>query len=178
MPDADPDLLAALALAVRQGAIGERSLESAVRHSEQFLAPLPSATRHVVDLGSGGGLPGVVIAVRRPDLVVRLVERRASRADVLRRIVSRLGIDDRVTVSQVDATLLGHDSAWSGWADVVTARSFASPIETVSIARPLLADGGLLVVSAPPASDRRWDLVGTDWIQSSGYPGVVILRRG
>ena len=54
---------------------------AAVAHADAFAAALPSSAA-VVDLGSGGGLPGLVIAVRRPDLRLTLVERRAHAAPI------------------------------------------------------------------------------------------------
>ena len=62
--------------------------------------PSPASAGTVVDLGSGGGVPGLVIARARPDLRVVLVDRRSSRTDHLSRLVRRLGLDDRVARRQ------------------------------------------------------------------------------
>lgn len=151
---ADTTLVAALSMIRDRGAIGERSLGDAIAHADRFVAALPHAGHRLVDLGSGGGLPGLVIAVRRPDVAVTLVERRRSRADLLRRAVSALGLD-RVAVADVDVAEVARDTP--GGFDVVTARSFASPPVTAGWIGRLLRSGGLGLVSEPPDPDgRRW----------------------
>ena len=57
---------------------------TAVAHADRFVRALPADATSVVDLGSGGGLPGLVVAHRRRDLRVTLIERRAKRVDLLR----------------------------------------------------------------------------------------------
>lgn len=161
MADARPDdqpqdsaLLAALADIQRRGAIGETSLPAAVAHADQFVAALPAASERLVDLGSGGGLPGLVIAFRRPSLAVTLVERRRSRADLLQRAVRALRLG-HVDVFSGDVRDLA--SARPHSFDVVTARSFAAPKITARWAGELLGADGMLVVSEPPAEDPdRW----------------------
>ena len=138
-----------------RGAIGEASLEEAVAHAEQYVAALPAAARLLADLGSGGGLPGLVIAVRRPTLRVVLIERRQARADLLRRAVAALDLADRVEV--VDADVAAVATSRSGAFDAVTARSFAAPTVTARWAGALLRPGGVLVVSEPPMDEPdRW----------------------
>ena len=151
----DARLLAVLDGIRERGAIGEASLDAAVAHAEQYLRHIPTDARTLADLGSGGGLPGLVIAVRRPDLAIVLVERRTQRADLLRRAVSSLELGSRVEVQATDVKELADDRA--GTFDVVTARSFAAPDVTAQWASRLLADGGVLVVSEPPIDQPdRW----------------------
>ncbi|MFZ9629010.1 MAG: RsmG family class I SAM-dependent methyltransferase [Ilumatobacteraceae bacterium] len=138
-----------------RGAIGTTSLDDAVAHADRYVALLPDGPASLADLGSGGGLPGLVIAVRRPDLSVVLVERRLARADQLRRAVSALAVADRVSVHADDVRTLATVRPHSF--DVVTARSFAAPPVTAAWAGRLLRVGGILLVSEPPvADDRRW----------------------
>ena len=149
----DDQLLAALAAIQARGAIGEHSLAGAVTHAEQFVAALADVTGRVIDLGSGGGLPGLVIAARRPDLELVLVERRLARADLLRRAVAALGVGAAVSVFGGDV----RDLNMAGTASAVTARSFAAPEITAHWAGILLMAGGVLVVSEPPTDDAsRW----------------------
>jgi len=156
-PAASPDaaLLAALTSIQARGAIGESSLELAIAHADQFVVALPASIRTLADLGSGGGLPGLVIAWRRPDLSVTLVERRRSRADLLSRAVRSLQMSDRVMVIADDVRALAATA--SGTFDAVTARSFAAPQITAQWAGLLLRAGGLMVVSEPPDDQPlRW----------------------
>jgi len=152
--DSDGPLLAALGEIQRRGAIGEASLADAVAHAEQFVAALPADVHRLVDLGSGGGLPGLVIAVRRPEIAVTLVERRGNRADLLRRAVLGLGLGEHVQVFSADVRELAAIAPHAF--DAVTARSFAAPSITAKWAAALLRKDGLLLVSEPPqpVSDR------------------------
>ncbi|MEI6400665.1 MAG: RsmG family class I SAM-dependent methyltransferase [Actinomycetota bacterium] len=100
-------------------------------------------------------MPGLVIAARRPDVALLLVERRAKRADLLRYAVRALEVADHVVVTEMDAARLAPTRAEP--ADVVTARSFGVPQVLMPIAAPLLRRGGLLVVSEPPDRQSRWD---------------------
>ncbi|MCU1360177.1 MAG: rsmG, partial [Ilumatobacteraceae bacterium] len=95
---ADDDLIRVLSEIQRRGAIGRTSLPDAIEHSDKFVALVPTDARSLVDLGSGGGLPGLVVADRRRDLRVVLIERRAKRVDLLRFGVRALGLADSVTV--------------------------------------------------------------------------------
>ncbi len=151
----DRALLSALRAIRARGAIGEASLEQAIVHAEQFVSALPTHVITLVDLGSGGGLPGLVIAVRRPEIHVTLVERRQSRADLLSRALRSLDLSDHVNVRAEDVRILAESAP--GSFDAVTARSFAAPPITARWAGALLRLGGRLVVSEPPADDvDRW----------------------
>ena len=175
----DSALLSALRAIQARGAIGEASLEQAIVHAEQFVAALPAGLSTLVDLGSGGGLPGLVIAVRRPEMHVTLVERRQSRADLLSRAVRSLDLGGHVSVLAGDVRMLGESAP--GSFDAVTARSFAAPPITAYWAGVLLRSGGRLVVSEPPVDDMiRWpaELLLTSGLVDQGREqGVRIFSR-
>ena len=113
---ASPDpLTGALADAQRIGLIGPGPLEPAIEQARRFVNAVPDASRLVIDLGSGGGLPGLVLAHGLPgEAHVVLVDRRERSTDFLRRAVSALGLGARTTVVAADATELGHDPRWRG----------------------------------------------------------------
>jgi 16S rRNA (guanine527-N7)-methyltransferase len=151
----DAALLHALSLIQERGAIGEASLERAVEHADRYAELIPIDATTLADLGSGGGLPGLVVAVRCPSLRITLIERRTKRADLLLRAVSSLDLAHRVTVVADDVQRVAVQSASTF--DVVTARSFAAPSITVRWASELLRPGGVLLVSEPPDDlDSRW----------------------
>lgn len=164
----DHRLTAVLEGIAARGAIGERSLPVAISHAEEFAAAVPVDAHVVVDLGSGGGLPGLVVAVRRPELQIVLVERRRTRADMLVRAVRALGVDDRVRVVADDVQVLVPELG--GTVDAVTARSFAAPPVTLRWAGELLRTGGVAVVSEPPADEPdRWP---TELLEARGFEDV------
>jgi 16S rRNA G527 N7-methylase RsmG len=185
--DGDRDLIAVLGTIRERGSIGEHSLVDAIAHADRFVARIPgslphghgSAARQLVDLGSGGGLPGLVIAVRRPDLRIVLIERRATRADQLRRAVSSLGVSGHVEVLASDVELVHR--ARGRFADIATARSFAAAEITARWGSRLLVDGGCLLVSEPPQTDdTRWpaDVLEREHLVDEGLvDGVRAFRR-
>lgn len=178
MPD-DVLLLNALAEIRRRGSIGEASLPAAVEHARRFVARLPVGGGRLVDLGSGGGLPGLVIAVDRPELTVELVERRGARADQLQRAARALGLLT-TTVHERDVATLVTDPAWCAQADVVTARSFGSVGLVARFAGALLRTGGVLLVSEPPDRPARWSpelLEGHGLVDDGELDGVRRLIR-
>ena len=172
----DTELLAALAVIQARGAIGERSLERAVAHADRFVELVPAGRRSLLDLGSGGGLPALVIAWRRGDVAVTMVERRATRADLLRRAVASLGLAGQTTVLNSDVARIASDAPHSF--DIVTARSFGDVPITARYIGMLLVHGGVGLVSEPP-TDRTaaWISVLDD--QSSLLDGGVCqgIRR-
>lgn len=109
----------------------------------------------VVDLGSGGGVPGLVLATCWPGSRLWLVERSARRARFLREAVRELRLDERVEVVEEPAEEVGHQPARRERAAVTVARGFASIGVTLECAAGLTAPGGRIVVAAPP---QGWDL--------------------
>lgn len=146
----------ALGEAQRIGMLGQGSLDDVIDRSLGFVRQIPDGARDVIDVGSGGGDPGLVIAVSCPGLQVTLVDRRAKRTDLLARLVGRLGVADRVEVIEADVAHLPRQCPGRTW-DVVTSRGFGSPLYTAEHASPLLRIGGCLLVSEPPeSSGDRW----------------------
>ena len=115
----------------------------------------------IVDLGSGGGLPGLPLALALPDAQWILLEGGTSRASFLSEATVRLGIADRVSVLAERAEEVGRGPL-RGTVDAVVARSFGPPAVTSECAAPLLRRGGQLVVAEPPdvSGAARWDRSG------------------
>jgi hypothetical protein len=116
---------------------------------------------HVIDIGSGAGLPALILADAYPDTSWTLIERRSGRTDLLARAIQRLGMSDRITILAEDAALAGR-SGLRGSADWVTARSFGPPSDTAECAAPLLRPGGQLLTSEPfdAKITDRWPTTG------------------
>lgn len=101
----------------------------------------------VIDVGSGAGLPGLVLAIARPDLTVTLVEPLARRTAFLIEAVQRLGLtrDVRVFRGRAEEAAAGSRDREPLSADIVTARAVAPLDRLASWCLPLLAPGGRLV---------------------------------
>ena len=94
-PTIRPETIETLRQAQRFGFLGARPVEQAAAHSLGFVDAIgdlaPGA--RLIDIGSGGGLPGLVLADAFPGGQITLVDRRQKRTDFLARAVSRLGLD-------------------------------------------------------------------------------------
>lgn len=168
-----------LATAQRLGTLGDRPIADVIEHSRQFVEALEGISGRVIDIGTGAGVPGLVIADARPDLTLTLVDRRATRMDALSLGVASLGWNGRVTVLTADVEDLGRDHHHRGHYAAVVSRGFGPPDVTARLARPLLKTEGLLVVSEPPIGDpSRWPeelLARTGFGGIRRLPGVVVL---
>jgi len=137
----------------------------AMAHVLDSLSALPwlrgRAAERILDLGSGGGYPGLPLAAALPDAAVTLVEPIAKKARFLGVVVEATGLADRVTVLTARAEALAAEPGRRGAWQVVTARAVASTADLVELAFPLLARGGSLVawkrgdLSAELAAARR-----------------------
>jgi len=141
------------------GFLGPGDAAEQRRHAEAFGALLPDAPAVAVDLGSGGGLPGLVLAAALPRTRWVLLDAMTKRTSFLDEVVHELGWQDRVEVVTGRAEELARERRAT--ADVVVARGFGPPAVTAECAAPLLRLGGVLVVSEPPGSTgRRWPAEG------------------
>jgi len=101
--------------------------------------PAVGEAARIVDLGSGAGLPGLVLAIARPEAEVVLVESVGKKCAWLERTVTALGLENvRVVCARAEEL----DEAPF---DVVTARALASLSVLCEYAAPLLREGGSLV---------------------------------
>jgi 16S rRNA (guanine527-N7)-methyltransferase len=148
-------LWAVLAAAQRIGSVGPGDLNRAIDHALQFVACVPTEPTRLIDLGSGGGLPGLVIADQRPSCQVTLVDRRQSRVDQLTRAVRRLGWEARVTALCADMEDIAAEHAEEF--DVATSRGFGPPALTLTYATACVRNRGVIIVSEPPDNrPERW----------------------
>ena len=134
------------------GFLGERAIDEVIEHARSFVTALDGVTGTVIDLGAGGGVPGLVIAHDRPDLQLIMIDRRAKRTDFLSRVVMRLGWSEHVEVVTDDVEVMVARSA--GSLDAAVARGFGPPEVTLSLASQLVRPGGRIVISEPPSGDR------------------------
>jgi 16S rRNA (guanine527-N7)-methyltransferase len=139
---------------------------------------LEASDIEALDLGSGAGLPGIVVAIARPSLRVGLVEARRRKAAFLELAVERLGLPNVAVLAQPANKL-------DGVVDVCFARALAPLSEAWEFARQLLRPAGRLVYfggqgfrepdQLPPAA-RSFRLLRTSALASSG-PLVIMTRQ-
>jgi len=160
-----------------------------VAHARGFAAatPPPASTDLVCDLGSGGGLPGLILAVEVwPESRWVLLEAMAKRSELLVWAVGHLGIGDRVAVVHGRSEHVGRPGEpLRAACRLVTSRGFGAPATTAEAAAPLLAPGGRLVVSEPPGSrGERWPADGLEplglvpeGVARTDRAGYMVLRQ-
>ena len=152
-------------------------LSHAVGFRDAVVTHLGAEPDRFCDLGTGGGVPGLVLAALWPGSHGALIESAARRCAALEGWSRELGIQDRVEVLQGRAEYWAHVDGYRETFGVVTARSFARPAITAEIASGLVRVGGSVVVSDPPeASPERWP---TAELSRLGLgPATALVERG
>jgi 16S rRNA (guanine527-N7)-methyltransferase len=107
----------------------------------EVAAPPPGS--RVIDIGSGGGVPGIVIAILRPDLSVTLLDSDRHKSGFLIHVAGLLGLS-RVVVEARRAEDAGHRHGLRNGFDLATSRATAPPPVLCELALPLLRIGGSL----------------------------------
>lgn len=177
---------------VERGVIGPREVDRLwERHllNSAVLSEVISPDSRVLDVGSGAGLPGIALALARPDLTVALLEPMARRVDWLQEVVEALDVAVEVHRGRAEDRPVSAD-----W-DVVTARAVAPLGRLARWCLPLVRPGGRLValkgamaraeVSRARAEIRRAGGDGIDVVECGASlmdaPATVVIvsrRRG
>ncbi|MBV7411253.1 16S rRNA (guanine(527)-N(7))-methyltransferase RsmG [Dermabacteraceae bacterium TAE3-ERU27] len=128
---------------VERGLIGpretERLWERHILNCALLARAVPDGTRTVADVGSGAGLPGMVLAIARPDLSVTLIETMLRRTTWLEEVASEIGLEIEIVRSRAEE-LHGQRVF-----DAVTARAVAALDKLARWCLPLVSDGGSLL---------------------------------
>lgn len=172
-------MIDALGEAQRIGMLGAGDLGAAVDQAVRLAGLIPVGATDFLDVGSGGGVPGLVIAEARPDIRGTLVDRREKRVDLLVRLIGRLGLKGRLEAVACDVAELPQRLPGRHWS-VVTARGFGSPAYTAALIDPVLAPGGRLFVTEPPGSTGdRWVVPAREHglVLESVVDGIAVLWR-
>jgi 16S rRNA (guanine527-N7)-methyltransferase len=138
------------------------------------LAPLLRGTR-IADIGSGGGLPGLPLAIADPELAVTLVEPRAKRALFLEHVVRTLGLGN-VIVERSRVEDVAPGAAW----DTLVTRAFGSLAEFAGAAGHLMAAGGCLLAAKGRDPAGEIEALGDEWtveVLPLVVPGVDAARH-
>lgn len=160
---------------LERGLIGPREVDRLWERHLLNCAVIAELIPHrgkVVDIGSGAGLPGLVLAIARPDLDLVLVESRHRPTVFLDECIEELGMSS-VTVRRARAEEL---PAGMG-ADVVTARAVAGLPRLAGWGRPLLHPGGLLLAMKGDTAERELADVRPD-LDRLGFLHAEIVRVG
>lgn len=171
MSEIEPEPAAAAALFGERIDLARRYTEALARHGEErgLIGPLEPAriwSRHVLnsaiiaplfsgrvgDVGSGAGLPGLVLAIARPDVSWVLIEPMERRTAWLTEQVESLGLDNVEVVRS-----RGEDWAGAGSLDAVTARAVSALRTLIPFTAPLVRDGGELILLKGASAQKEID---------------------
>jgi len=107
--------------------------------------------RKILDLGSGAGFPGLVLAAAAPETDFTLVESRRKRASFLQVAMAEMGLMN--TVIEVRRA---EDIGLASQYDMVTARAFGDTAEIIDLAAKALKPGGIAMLYANPSQQVDW----------------------
>lgn len=116
---------------------------------------IPSNARRVADVGSGAGLPGIPLAIARPELEITLIEPLLKRSTYLREIVEELGLSN-VTVVRGRAEEKNVRAA-VGRFDVVTSRAVAPLGKLARWCMPLVRVNGAMIALKGASVAEEWE---------------------
>ena len=115
---------------------GDRIWERHIANCIPITTIIPNGVR-LADIGSGAGLPGVVIALARPDLKVTLIEPLQRRVDFLNQVITELELPIKVVRGRAEAVKMQFE--------VVTARAVAPLEKLIQISWHMIPKGGCLL---------------------------------
>ncbi|AJD50083.1 methyltransferase GidB [Isoalcanivorax pacificus W11-5] len=136
--------------------------EMVTRHLLDSLAVLPYlGTGHTLDVGTGAGLPGMVLAITRPAQTFTLLDSNGKKTRFVRQAALELGVTN-VEVVQARVEQYRSESFQNGSPQVIT-RAFASLPDMLSLTGHLLADGGRLLAMKAAQADAETATVPAPW---------------
>ncbi|HEY5784855.1 MAG TPA: 16S rRNA (guanine(527)-N(7))-methyltransferase RsmG [Microlunatus sp.] len=158
---------------IEWGLLGPREVERIwgrhILNSAAVAELIPDSAR-VADVGSGAGLPGIPVALLRPDLTIDLIEPLLRRSNFLTHSVDDLGITDRVVVRRARAEQI------SGSYDVVLSRALAPIDRLVRWCLPLMKPAGQILAIKGASAGRELADHGR-LIGNSGLTADIVMLR-
>jgi 16S rRNA (guanine527-N7)-methyltransferase len=135
-------------------------MQMVTHHLLDSLAAVPAfaAARNVLDVGSGGGLPGIVLAIVRPDMKVSMIDTVHKKTAFLTQVKAELGLAN-VTVYTARVEQLQVIDKF----DVITSRAFADLSDFVNWSSHLLADGGRYIALKGVAPKDEQERLPAEW---------------
>jgi len=159
---------------VERGFLGPREVDRIWdRHIANcaVVEKLIPANSKVFDIGSGAGLPGLVLAIVRPDITIGLIEPLMRRSEFLKEVVADLGITEQVTVIRGRAEELKGQTA-----PVVTARAVAPLGKLLTWSLPLTTEGGQIL--AMKGSSAATEITDAQEILNGRKAEIVLCGEG
>jgi 16S rRNA (guanine527-N7)-methyltransferase len=126
-------------------------VQVAVKHYLDAIAPLnhiPCNSR-LLDIGTGGGFPGIPLKIMRPDQPMTLIDSVRKKITFVKSAIRALGLEN-IEALHTRAEQLGCDAMYAAKFDVIVCRALADPKAVVRLALPLLAAKGCILIYQGP----------------------------
>ncbi len=135
-------------------------MQMVTHHLLDSLAAVPAFVdaRNVLDVGAGGGLPGIVLAITRPGMKVSMIDTVHKKTAFLKQVKAELELSN-VTVH----TMKVQDLDVSDKFDVITSRAFADLSDFLNWSGHLLAEGGKFIALKGTAPAEEQERIPTEW---------------
>jgi len=149
-------------------------MQMVTHHLLDSLAAVPAfaEAHNVLDVGSGGGLPGIVLAIVRPDMKVSMIDTVHKKTAFLTQVKAELGLVN-VTVYTARVEQLQVSDKF----DVITSRAFADLSDFVNWSSHLLADGGRYIALKGVAPKEEQERLPAEW-RVTGVEPLQVPRLG
>ncbi|MCA1247608.1 16S rRNA (guanine(527)-N(7))-methyltransferase RsmG [Massilia sp. MS-15] len=149
-------------------------MQMVTHHLLDSLAAVPAfaGARNVLDVGAGGGLPGVVLAICRPDMKVAMIDTVHKKTAFLKQVKAELELVN-VTVH----TMKVQDLEVSDKFDVITSRAFADLSDFLEWSGHLLQEGGRFIALKGTAPAEEQERVPAAW-KVTGLQALQVPRLG
>jgi 16S rRNA (guanine527-N7)-methyltransferase len=149
-------------------------MQMVTHHLLDSLAAVPAfaTAQNVLDVGAGGGLPGIVLAIVRPDMKVSMIDTVHKKTAFLTQVKAQLDLAN-VTVYTARVEQLEVSDKF----DVITSRAFADLSDFVNWSSHLLADGGRYIALKGVAPKDEQERLPPEW-QVTGLEPLQVPRLG
>ena len=153
-------------------------VQMVTQHLLDSLAAVPAfaGAKNVLDVGAGGGLPGIVLAIARPDMALALIDTVHKKTAFLNQVKAQLGLAN-VTVYTARVEQLQVAQKF----DVITSRAFADLSDFVNWSGHLLAEGGQFIALKGVAPQEEQERLPAPWqvseLRALRVPGLNAERH-
>ena len=128
-------------------------VQVAIKHFLDAIAPLNHipCNGRLLDIGTGGGFPGIPLKIMRPDQPMTLIDSVRKKITFVKSVIRELGLEE-IEALHARAEQLGCDAAYAAKFDVIVCRALADPRAVVRLALPLLTAKGCIVIYQGPGA--------------------------
>ena len=135
--------------------------------------PVSGGAVRVIDIGSGAGLPGVPIAIARPDVSVTMLESTGKKAQFIADCIEALGLENAQVIPD-RAETAGQDPEYRGQYDVAVSRAVGVMSLVLEYSLPLVREGGRVLAMKGPRAEQELDASGDAMDKLGGGELAVI----